>query len=249
MTDLADDAGPGDPRAGERLLRRATYLAVGVALLLAAVKAVAWFLTGSVSLLSSFIDSLLDAVASAVNLIAVREALRPATAAYRFGRGKLEPMAGLFQAAFISGSALLLFSEAIERLVEPEPIRAGGFGIAVMLFSIVATVALVWFQRHVVRRTKSLAISADSLHYTGDLLANSAVIIAILLTTQLGWHMADPIFGLGIAGYILYNAWRIAVRAFQMLLDRELDEADRDKIRAIAMSHPEVMALHDLRTR
>ena len=192
MTDLADDAGPGDPRAGERLLRRATYLAVGVALLLAAVKAVAWFLTGSVSLLSSFIDSLLDAVASAVNLIAVREAAAAGHRRLPFRpRGKLEPMAGLFQAAFISGSALLLFSEAIERLVEPEPIRAGGFGIAVMLFSIVATVALVWFQRHVVRRTKSLAISADSLHYTGDLLANSAVIIAILLTTQLGWHMAD----------------------------------------------------------
>jgi ferrous-iron efflux pump FieF len=113
----------------------------------------------------------------------------------------------------------------------------------------VATVALVAFQRHVIRRTGSVAIRADSLHYVGDVMVNGSVILALVLTAQLGWSSIDAIFGLGIAFYIVFTAWQIARASFDMLMDRELPDADRRRIREIALAHPQVTALHDLRTR
>lgn len=243
-----NDKRPDDLRT-EKLLRAATYAAVSVAIFLAAIKGFAWLKTGSVSLLSSLVDSLLDAFASLVNFVAVHQALRPASKKFRFGRGKLEPLAALAQAAFISGSALLVLYEAGRRLVNPEPVRASEWGIGVMVVSIAATLALVTFQRHVARRSGSLAIGADQLHYTGDLLANAAVIAAIVLSASVGWLWADPVFGLAIGAFILVSAWRIAVKALAMLLDRELPDEDRKKILAMAVRHAEVVAAHDLRTR
>ena len=230
-------------------MRAATYASVSVASLLILVKAAAWFATDSVSLLSTLIDSLLDAVASLVNLLAVRQALAPADAEHRFGHGKAEPLAALGQAAFIAGSAVFLLFEAGQRLYEPRAVEHGDIGIAVMVFSILVTFVLVRFQTYVVRKTGSLAIKADSLHFVGDLLVNAAVIVALLLSWRLGWSYADPLFGLAIAGYILRTAWRIAREALDMLMDRELPGADRDEIEAIALGHTMVGAIKDLRTR
>ena len=168
-----------------RLMRLATYASVATALTLIAVKLVAWVLTDSVSLLSSLIDSVLDAVASIVNLLAVRHALIPPDREHRFGHGKAEPLAALAQATFISGSAVFLVFEASHRFFSPEPLEHMELGIWVMLFSIAVTFALTRFQSHVVRKTGSLAIHADSLHYLGDLLVNAAVIVALLLVWQL----------------------------------------------------------------
>jgi ferrous-iron efflux pump FieF len=233
----------------QALMRRATYASTATACVLVVVKAGAWVLTDSISLLSTLIDSLLDVAASAVNLMAVRHALIPADREHRFGHGKLEPLAALGQAAFVTGSALFLVIAAGQRFVSPRPVQAGEVGIAVMLVSIAATVALVTYQRSVVRRTGSLAVQADSLHYLGDLLTNAAVIVAILLWMQTGWTWVDPAFAIAIAAYILITAARIARGAFDMLMDRELPEAERRRIVEIVRQHPQVIGLHDLRTR
>jgi ferrous-iron efflux pump FieF len=232
-----------------RLMRIATYASVAVAVTLIAAKIVAWILTDSVSQLSTLIDSLLDLAASLVNLVAVRHALTPPDREHRFGHGKAEPLAALGQSTFIAGSAIFLVIEAIRRFYYPRPLDHSEVGIGVMLFAIVLTIALTRFQAHVVRKTGSLAIEADSVHYISDLLVNAAVIVALVLVTQLGWLFADPLIGLAIAAYILKSAWTIARGAYDMLMDRELPDEDRARIKQIVLDHGEVIAVHDLRTR
>jgi len=236
------------PRS-HRLMRAATYAAVGTACLLILVKAGAWVATGSLSLLASLVDSGLDAAASLVNLMAVRHALQPADHDHRFGHGKAESVAGLAQAAFIGGSAVFLALEAVQRVVSPTLVSREGVGIGVMLFSMAATALLVTFQRYVVRETRSLAIGADSAHYTGDILVNGSVIVAFLLNRFAGWGWADGAFACAIAAYLAYNAWSIGVAAFNQLMDKEMPEEDRARIMAIALAEGGAMALHDLRTR
>ena len=232
-----------------RLLRRATTASVAVAAALVLIKLVAWLFTDSVSLLSTLIDSLLDVAASFLNLLAVRHALEPPDREHRFGHGKAEPLAGLAQAMFITGSAIFLLIEAGQRLIEPQAVSRPGLGIAVMVISIVATIGLTRFQAYVIKRTKSVAIRADSLHYVGDLLTNAAVIVAIVLTAKFGWIYADPILAIAIAIYILKTAWGISNGALDMLMDRELPDDDRAQIKKIVLEHPGVMALHELKTR
>jgi ferrous-iron efflux pump FieF len=232
-----------------RLRYLATNASVAVAFFLIFVKAGAWIATDSVSMLSSLLDSALDSAASILNLLAVRHAVTPADREHRFGHGKAEPLAGLAQAAFIAGSATLLLVEAIQRIISPIEVAHAGIGIAVSVVAMLATVGLVRFQSYVVRETGSLAIGADALHYRSDLLLNGAVIASLLLSTQLGWRHADPLFGTGIALWILWSAWRIVQQSLTQLMDRELPDADRARIRTLAEAHPEVKAVHDLRTR
>ena len=245
---IAEAAGriaPGE----ERLMRFATYAAVAVASLLIVAKFAAYLLTGSVSMLSTLIDSLLDAAASLVNLVAVRHALLPADREHRFGHGKAEALAGLGQSAFIAGSAVFLLVQAGDRLYHPHPIENGAIGMVVMVFSMVLTAVLVTFQRFVIRRTRSIAITADSLHYAGDVGVNLAVLVAFFLSAKFSWYLADPLFALAIGCYIVFTAWLIARSAYDMLMDRELPDADRERIKLIARAHPKVRDLHDLRTR
>ncbi|OFX13049.1 MAG: divalent metal cation transporter FieF [Alphaproteobacteria bacterium RIFOXYD12_FULL_60_8] len=230
-------------------MRMATYASVGVAGVLIAVKLVAWVMTDSMALLSSLVDSFLDAAASLINLFAVRQALQPADRHHRFGHGKAEPLAGLGQAAFISGSALFLSIEAVNRLFSPEPVQRGEVGIGVMIFSILVTIALVQFQRRVAHKTKSVAIRADSLHYAGDVLINLSVIVSLLLGMFFDLPIADPAFAAGIALYLLYNAWGILVDSLSLLMDQEFPEEDRQKIRDIALGVKGARNIHDLRTR
>lgn len=238
-----------DRQRAARLMRLATYASVTTAALLVAAKLAAWIVTDSVAMLSALIDSFLDVLASLVNLYAVRQALQPADREHRFGHGKAEALAGLGQAAFITGSAVFLLFEAGRRLASPEPVENSGIGIAVMVLAIAATLALVAFQRHVVRQTGSMAIAADSLHYRSDLFLNASVIAALILSASIGWQSADPIFAIGIAAVVMFSAWRIIRAAFDNLMDRELSDELRDQIRSIALSHPEVRNMHDLRTR
>ncbi|MEM7172650.1 MAG: cation diffusion facilitator family transporter [Pseudomonadota bacterium] len=232
-----------------RLMRSATYAAVATAFTLIVVKFFAWQQTGSLSLLATLIDSLLDAAASLINLFAVRQALVPADKEHRFGHGKAEPLAALGQAAFITGSAVFLVIEALSRLAEPKAITHGPTGIAVMIFALTLTLCLALYQVHVIRRTGSLAISADLLNYKGDILVNLAVIIALVLGSTLGWRLADPLFGLGIAAFIIYNAFLIARSSLHMLMDHELPDDQRENIKAIILDSPEVLGIQDLRTR
>jgi ferrous-iron efflux pump FieF len=234
---------------GNDMMKRATYASVAVATLLIAAKLVAWVLTDSVSVLSSLLDSGLDIAASLVNLLAIRTAVTPADREHRFGHGKAEPLAGLGQSAFIAGSAALLFFEALVRIHHPAQIDAAPIGIGVMVFSIIATIALLRYQRRVIKMTGSLAIGADELHYRSDLVLNLAVILSLVLSSTFGWHFIDPIFGAAIALWIVYSAWQIARGSLTQLMDREIPDEDRATIRKIAMAHEEVRAVHDLRTR
>jgi ferrous-iron efflux pump FieF len=231
------------------LLRRATVLSVVVASILIVVKLAAFLVTDSVALLSSLVDSILDALASLVNLVAVRQAMVPADREHRFGHGKAEPLAGLGQAAFIAGSSLFLVFESVRRLLSPVPVEHGAIGVAVMVLSLVLTLMLVAYQRSVMRRVASLAIRADSLHYTSDVVLNLSVIAALLLAMYGGPPASDPLIALGIACWIIRAAWRIAAESFDQLMDRELPDADLERIRGICNAHPGVRSIHELRTR
>lgn len=235
--------------SNERLTRAASYASLSVAVFLIILKSAAWFFTGSVAVLSSLADSILDGIASLVTLFAIRKAQVPADREHRFGHGKAEPLAALAQSAFIIGSAVLLFYEAGNRFFHPLPVARPEIGIAVTVIAIVATLGLVTFQYWVVRRTNSIAINADSLHYKGDLLMNTAVIVALILSGWLDLPYADPVFALLIALYLAGNAWKIVTEAIDILMDRELPEEDRQKIIEIANSHPDARRAHDLRTR
>jgi ferrous-iron efflux pump FieF len=232
-----------------RAMRLASYASVTVAFILIAAKTSAWLTTDSIAVMSSLIDSFLDALASIVTLIAIRHSLRPADREHRFGHGKVEALAALAQSTFITGSAVLLLFEAGARSLDPQEITRRDVAIYVMLFSIVLTFMLVLIQRWAIRKSGSVAISADALHYTSDLLMNAAVIVAILLVTELGWTIADPVFGAGIAVYIIWSAYRILRNSLDMLMDHELSDDEREKIRAIALTHDAIESVHDLRTR
>jgi ferrous-iron efflux pump FieF len=229
-------------------MRLATYASISVAAILIIAKTIAWSMSGSVSLLATLIDSTLDALASLLNLFAVRHALSPADKEHRFGHGKAEALAGLGQATFIAGSAGFLLLEAGRRMAHPIPLESYGTGVAVMLFSIAATLLLLTFQHHVIRKTDSTAIKADALHYRTDLMVNASVIVALWLSVQ-GWAGFDALFAIGIAIYILYSAWEIVRQAFDHLMDRELPDVERDNIKRIAKAHKDVHGMHDLRSR
>jgi ferrous-iron efflux pump FieF len=229
-------------------MRLATYASISVAVVLIVAKAIAWGMSDSVSLLATLIDSTLDALASLINLVAVRHALSPADKEHRFGHGKAEALAGLGQAAFITGSAGFLLLESGRRIVTPVPLESYGIAMEVMWLSIVATVLLLSFQRYVIRKTDSTAIKADALHYRTDLLVNGSVIVALWLSVR-GWSGFDALFAIAIALYILYSAWEIVQQAFDHLMDRELPNAERAKIKRIARAHEAVHGMHDLRSR
>ena len=236
------------PADTARLLKLATTASVLTALLLIVGKTAAWLLTGSISVLASLVDSLMDAAASIINLVAVRVSLQPPDEEHRFGHGKVEPLAALAQAAFIAGSAVFLVLHAVDRLMHPRPVEDVMVGIVVMGFAVTATAALLLIQRHVIRRTRSTIVRADSLHYTTDLLTNLGTIAALALT-QYGWSVLDPLFGILVAIYICYGAWHIGHDAFHHLIDRELPDEVRERVKQLARAEPLVRGLHDLRTR
>jgi ferrous-iron efflux pump FieF len=236
-------------RAPPKLMQLATYAAMASASLLVVVKTFAYFDTKSVAMLSSLADSALDLLASGITFVAVRVALAPADAGHRFGHGKAEPLSGLAQSAFVAGSAVLVMVEAISHLHNPAPVENGTTGIIVTAIALAATLALVTFQRHVILKTNSTAISADSLHYTGDLLMNTAVMVSLYLSSNMGITWVDPFFGIGISAFLIMNALRIALKAVGGLMDHELPDHERKQIVTIAKQHPKVMRVHELRTR
>ena len=231
-----------------RLLRLATRASVAVASILIIAKAIAWWLSGSVSMLAGLTDSTLDGVTSLLNLLAVHYALRPADDDHRYGHGKAESLAGMAQALFIGGSALLIAFQAFDRLKHPEPIGAPWISIGVIVFSLGLTAALLMLQHRVIRETGSNAVRADSLHYRSDLLLNGSILLALVLA-GFGWHQLDAWFGLAIAAYILWSAVQIARESFTVLMDEELPPEVSQHMLELACGVPGVLGAHDLRTR
>ncbi|WP_137861836.1 MULTISPECIES: cation diffusion facilitator family transporter [unclassified Sphingomonas] len=230
------------------LARRAAIASVCSAVLLGALKAWAAFETGSVAVLASLADSVLDLFASLVTLGGVHWAAQPADEEHRFGHGKAEALAALFQVVVIAISALAILMRAIERLQGGNVSASPEAGIVVSMIAIVVTLALTRYQKHVIAKTGSVAIGADRIHYTSDLLLNGAVIVALVLDA---WGMvgADPLFGIAIAFWLLFGAWRASEAAIDQLMDKEWPEEKRRAFVEVAARNPALKSLHDLRTR
>jgi ferrous-iron efflux pump FieF len=235
-----------DPK---RLNHLAAVASLGVAATLICAKLAIWVITGSVAILGSLVDSGLDAIASIVTFLSIRQAAQPPDRAHRYGHGKAEAIGAFVQGGFVLGSALFLASEAVRHLFSPQPIEQSRLGIVVLLLAVLLTAALLAWQRFVVRRTGSIAIQADSLHYRSDLLMNLAVIAALVLTEATGLPTIDPLFGLALVLVLLYSAFDVARDALDMLMDRELPAEQRAYIRELAIAHPKARNVHDLRTR
>ena len=230
------------------LVKRAGQAAIIAASLLIVIKLIAWIMTGSSSILAALTDSLVDVCASIINLFAIKVAIQPADKEHRFGHGKAESLAGLAQAAFISGSAVFLMFNGLSALINGNKINASNTGIAVMLFSVGVTVLLVLFQNYVVKKTNSVAIKADSLHYRTDIVMNAAVLFAIMLADY-GWGWADGAFAIGISLYILHGAWEIGKHSVDALMDKQLPKEDEDLVLKIASEIDGIHGIHGLRTR
>jgi ferrous-iron efflux pump FieF len=233
----------------ERLMRRAALASVGVSLFLLAIKALAYFASNSVAMLASLADSALDLFTSCLNLFAIHEALAPADAEHRFGHGKAEPLAGLAQGAFIIASALFLVIQAVTRILEPQPIGHSVGALLVMCVSIFTAICLIVYEKRVVAKTGSVALAADQTHYLGDLVTNIGVVLAIVLATWLRWPLADPIIAILVAGIMVFSALGVGRQSLDQLMDHELPDADRARIKQIVKNHPRVRSLHDLKTR
>jgi len=245
----ATDDKPLTPGQRMRLVKSASYASLTLALTLVALKSWGWQATGSVSLLSSLADSIVDVLASVVTFWAVRFSMSPADEEHRFGHGKSEGIAALLQSLVVGGSGLYVCMEAVKRLMLPQSIHEPQIGVAVAGVATVATILLVSFQRYVVRRAGSIAISADAVHYQSDVLFNIGVGVSIVLTSSFGWTLADPLVGFVIAIFVLHSAVGIGKRSLEILLDHEIPEKDRGKIRKIALDHPDVRGFHDMKTR
>jgi ferrous-iron efflux pump FieF len=234
---------------GASLRRFASMISLTTAVALVAVKLSAWIATGSVAMLTSAVDALVDTGASFATYFGVRYAERPPDHDHRFGHGKGEAVAAFTQAAFLAGAAFVLTVQSIQRLVHTQPINALDVGLSVIVASLVAALVLVILQTWVLRKTGSTAIAADRAHYLTDVAVNVAVLMALGVTKLTGWTRADPSFALAISGYMLLNAYGIAKHALAQLLDRELSDEDRQRIKATILTCDGVRGTHDLRTR
>ncbi len=232
-----------------KLARSAAIASITVALILVALKSWASWRTGSTAMLGSLADSALDLIASIATLTGVWIASMPADEDHRFGHGKAEALAAIFQVMLIAVSAFGIAARALSQLAGGTQTAAAGEGIAVSTVAIVLTFALLGWQRYVMNRTRSLAIQTDHLHYKSDLLLNLAVIAALVLDQYAGFGMADPLFGLAIAAWLAWGAFIAAREAVDDLMDREWPEEKRLAFVEAAALHPELTNLHDLRTR
>ena len=232
-----------------RLTARAALASIALAVTLIALKSYAALQTSSMAMLGSLADSGLDLVASLVVLLGVRIAAQPADYDHRFGHGKAEALAALVQVILISLSAVFIAFRAVQRLLSGAQTADAELGIGVSVIAILLTVALIGYQRSVVRRTGSLAIGTDRLHYSSDLLLNGSVILALVLDQFAGLTGADAVFGLLIALWLAWGAWRASSNALDQLMDREWPDDRREQFLAAAREYPELAGLHDLRTR
>jgi ferrous-iron efflux pump FieF len=231
------------------LTRKVTGLSMATALTLLVLKAAVWLVSGSVALFASMADSGLDLIASAATFFAVRYAAAPPDAEHRFGHGKAEAFASLIQAGLVFASAALIGRDAIEHLISPGRFENEGLGIAVMVVSIVATGGLIAVQTHLLRRTASVAVSADRAHYATDLASNVIALAGIAAVSVFHWVRLDALAGLAVGGILLVGAIAVFRDSSSQLMDHELPQATRERIIALVTEDPRISDVHQLRTR
>ena len=231
-----------------KLIKAASFASVSVAVFLVILKLSIWGVSGSVSVLASSMDSVLDMLASSISFFAIRIALKPADEDHHFGHGKAEQLAALAQASFIAGSAIYLIFYAIDQLRVGGELSRPDMAIYAMIVSTAITILLVLFQQYVVMKTKSVAVRADAAHYRMDIMVNIGVVIALVLS-QYGWGYADPVVSIIIAVIMLFSVKSLGWNAIELLMDKALPEGDLEEIHKIIMEEPGVQGVHELRTR
>jgi cation diffusion facilitator family transporter len=231
------------------LPRLATTVATVSAFILSVSKVIVGVMTGSVAVIASAIDSLLDMVISIFNNIAVRVSESKPSSRFNYGKGKIEGLAALFEGLFISASGLYIIYEGIRKIIDHEPIVKIDWSIYVMVFSMAVTFALVVFLAYVVKKTNHLVIKSDLLHYKTDLITNGAVLVSLIVVKLTGWYYIDFILSILIGVYIIKEASEIVKEGFETLLDVSLDFETVEKIKEIIKKEPLVIDYHCLRTR
>ena len=233
----------------QRLIRLSTIFAISVAGTLVLMKLFAWYITGSVTILSSLMDSSMDFLVSGINLIAVRYAFKPADDDHRFGHSRAQDLAALAQATFIAYLSVIISIEAIRKFIHPVPIESSTEGVVVICIALFLTLILVAYQTYVYKKTKSNLVHADAAHYITDVLSNISVIIVLLVSSRYNITWLDPILGLLLAIYVLKSGIKVGLQAFNNLMDKELDNTFREEIMAIITNHPKVKSITELKTR
>ena len=229
-------------------VRLAAILSSSTALVLVVIKIYAWLVTDSSAMLASTTDSVLDLFASIMSIVILRFALAPADKEHSFGHGKAESLAGLVQASFVLGSAILLIFSGVSRVLNPQAIVQSEVAIWVTIIAIALTLMLVAFQRYVIKRTGSIIISGDALHYQSDLLLNLGVLAAIVLS-QGYWLQADGVFTILVALYLIVGAGKIIMQSVSQLMDSELSDEELAQIKSCVLAHEQALGIHELRTR
>ena len=229
----------------------AARLSIGTAAVLILIKTATGFLTGSISVWASLLDSAMDIFASVVNLYAVRAAARPPDDDHAYGHGKAESLAGLFQALVITASGFFLIWEAIKRIIFPHETKAEGIGIGSMLIAVSLSIMLVVRLKRAARKTDSPALAADATHYVTDIFTNAAALLALVVAYFSGWHVADPLFSIVISIYILTSAFSVARESVDVLMDKKLPHEIDEQVAEIVHRYKEdgVLGVHDIRTR
>ena len=238
-----------DKLEAEKLLKRATTASVSLAFALIGLKTWGYIESGSVAIFGTLLDSVMDSLSSIIIFVAVRFSLVPADEDHRFGHGKAEAIAGLLQAFVITVTSIFLMYEVIDKIINPQTIRKAELGIGIIVASIVLTVLLVIYQKYVTKRTGSVAIEADEMHYSGDILLNFGVAFSLILGGYFDVIYADPIFGAIACLYLLHSAYQVFITSTDVLMDKEMNEEERYKIKEIIRNHVEVVGIHELRTR
>lgn len=231
------------------LKKLATIASVATALVLCIIKAAAVIYTGSLSVLSSMIDSCADVLSSMITFVAVRFSDKPLTEHHRYGYGKAEAVSALVQAAFIAGSAGFIFYDGVGRFIHPVVVQQTSVGLVVMFVSLLLTFGLIAFQKFVVTKTKSKAIEADSAHYVVDVLSNFSVILSLFVVRYLHWQWFDALTALMISVYLIINAGKLAYEALSEITDAEVDDKIKLHIIELVCSVDGVRGYHDFRSR
>ena len=232
----------------DHMKHHAAVASISLAILLSGLKLFATIASGSLAVFSSMIDSVSDVLGSAITFIAIKYSTRPATDHHRYGYGKAEAVSALVQAFFVAGSGLFVLYDAFMRFFHPRVLDETPLAIAIMVFSLIATLFLITYQKHVAKLTQSQAINADSAHYVVDILTNASIILSLTIVKFFEIYWFDTLTALVIAVYLLFNAYQLVVEAFDVLLDRELSDEIRQNIGYIISRHAFVKGFHDVRT-
>ena len=231
------------------LQKKATIISSLTAAILIVIKLAIGILSGSVAVLASAIDSILDLIVSAFNYFAISKAEKPADEQFNYGRGKVEALAAVIEGTVITMSGIFIFYEAIKKAYRGEIVSHLTPSVIVMVISLVLTVALVMFLNFVAKKTDNMVIKADALHYKTDIFSNGIILVSLVIIQLTDFYLIDSIMGVVISIYIIYSAYEIIKDGVYMLLDASLDKKIVENIENIIKEEKNVNDYHFLKTR